>query len=165
MQLGAELAGLLDIALILRIGEQQLPEISLADRVFHGLSAACELRQVKGVTVKRDHSGIALPRFVPLHYALLQDQECAAAVVQQFTDLGQYGDALVRVSSIVEKNAGELPVRASLANMDCHAGFDRPEAARLDNGSHNIRAHLGYPVAEHAQALGCEIRAYRADEQ
>ena len=105
VQFGAELAGLLDVERIFRIGEQQLPQIALADRIFHRLRTAGELREIEGVAVERHHLRIALLELVTLHDAGLQNQVGAVVVVQQIAELGQHRDALVRIALVVEEDA------------------------------------------------------------
>ena len=83
MQLGAELSRLLDIELVIRIRPKELPEIALADRIFHRLRAAGELRQIERIAVEHHHCRVALIGGVALHDALLQDQERAGVVVDQ----------------------------------------------------------------------------------
>ncbi len=165
MQFGAELIGLLNVELILRIRKQQLPEITFADRVFHGLRAAGELREVKCVSIERHHGRIPLSGLVPLHDAFLKNQKRSAIVVQQLADLGKNRDALVRIAPIVKENAGELSVWAPLANVDGDAVFDRGEAAWLYDAAHDVGTHFGQPVAQHAQPLRREICADRPDQQ
>ena len=96
---------------------------------------------------------------------LLQDQEGAVVVVQQLAGLRQHGDALGRIAPVVEENAEQLAVAAPFADMDGDAVFDRGETARLHDGAHHIGAHLGEPVAQHAQALRREIGADRHHDQ
>ena len=86
-------------------------------------------------------------------------------VVEQFADLGENGDALGRIAPVVEEDAEQLPVVAPLADVDGDAAFDRGEAAGLHDVAHDIGAHFGEPVAQHAQALGREIGADRQHQQ
>ena len=147
VQFGAELIGLLDVKLIFRIGKQQLPEVALADRIFHGLCATSELREIERVSVEGDHGRIALAGFVPLHDPFLENQERSAVVVEQLADFGKNGDAFVRIAPVVKKNARELSVRASLAYVNGNAAFNGSETAWLHNSTHHVSAHFGQPIA------------------
>src|SRR5665213_2443702 len=110
MQLGAELARLRDIERVLRIRKQQLPQITLADRIFYCALAGGELRQIEGVAIEHHHRRIALVGLTALHGALLQDQESAGIVVDQFAGLRQYGDLLGWIAPVVEEDAEQLTI-------------------------------------------------------
>src|SRR4030095_12185715 len=133
----SELVGLVDVRLVLRIGKQQLPEISFPDRILYSLSRAGELREVERIAVERHHGGIALAGLVPLHIPFLQYAVGAATRVPQFANLCKHGDALIGVPPVVEKDASKLSVWAALANVDGYAGFHSSEEARLKDCAHH----------------------------
>src|SRR6516165_7468585 len=118
MKFSVKLVGLLDVELILRVGEEKLPKIPLADRIFHCLRGTRELREVKRVAIEDDHRRIALADLVALYKAFLEDQISTTAIVKQFADFRQNSDAFVRIAPIVEVYSGKMSIWTSLANVD-----------------------------------------------
>ena len=123
------------------------------------------LRQIESVAVEHHHRGIPVVGGVALDGAVLQHQERALVIVDEFAGLRHHGQPFGPVALIVEKNAKQLSVRRPLAEKDGHALFELVEPPRLHDVAHDICAHGGDPVAQHAQTFGGEIRGDRANQQ
>ena len=129
------------------------------------MGAAGELGKIEGVTVEAHHRGVAFIRLLPLHQAVLQDEETRAIAVDQFALLREQGHPLLRIALIVDHDAQQITVRPALPQTDGHAIAQGHETSGLQDVRDDVGADFREPIAQHAQALGREIRADNSHQQ
>src|SRR6185295_7094295 len=110
VQFGAESVRLLNIGPIIGIGEYQLPQVALTDRIVDCLGTASKLRKVKSVAVEDYHRRVAFFSLLTLQDSILKNQKRSVVAFQQLADLGNYGDTFVWIAPVVEKNSEQLAI-------------------------------------------------------
>jgi hypothetical protein len=157
VHLGAELPRHLLVKRVIHWRHHQFPEISFTNSVGDVLAAIGELRHIESVAAERHHGGVGLARLETLQIAVFQNQERTILVLQHRAMVGNDGDALFGIATIINKNPDQQSAGLTLPDADSQVLIELSEAAGLQDIRQNVGGDLGVPALQPAHTIRCQI--------
>ena len=124
-----------------------------------------ECGEVEAVGVEGDDRELARWTFQALQRAVRHDEQGVAVELDDARGLGEIGERSLDLPAIVEEETLQLAISRPVANVDRQPVLDLDEPTRLDDGGHDVGAHLGDHDARLGQPGRAEVDDPREHDQ